>query len=56
MNISVNDHNIFLILLVTFLTSLILTPLARTIAIHVNAMDMPNERKVHKIPMPRMGD
>jgi UDP-GlcNAc:undecaprenyl-phosphate/decaprenyl-phosphate GlcNAc-1-phosphate transferase len=55
MNISVNDHNIFLILLVTFLTSLILTPLARTIAIHVNAMDMPNERKVHKIPMPRMG-
>ena len=55
MNFIVNGHNILVILLVTFLTSALLVPLVKKIAIHVNALDIPNERKVHKVPMPRLG-
>ena len=55
MNYTVNGHNVLLIVFVTFITSLLLVPIIKKIAIHVNAMDMPNERKVHKVPMPRMG-
>jgi len=55
MDFQVNGHNIFIIVAVTFLTSLVLVPLVKKIAIHVNALDIPNERKVHKVPMPRMG-
>lgn len=55
MNLVVNNHNIFIIVLITFLTSLLLVPLVKKIAIHVNAMDEPNERKIHKVPMPRLG-
>lgn len=55
MNLNVNGHNIFLIVLVTFITSALLVPFAKKAAIHVNAMDIPNERKVHTKPMPRMG-
>lgn len=55
MNLVVNNHNIFIIVLITFLTSLLLVPIVKKIAIHVNAMDEPNERKIHKVPMPRLG-
>ena len=55
MNIEVNGHNIFEIVFVTFLISLLLVPLAKVIAKHIGAMDMPNERKVHTKPMPRLG-
>ena len=55
MNILVNDVNIFYIILITFVSSLILVPLIRDIAIHINAMDIPDKRKVHKKPMPRLG-
>ena len=55
MNILVNDVNIFYIILITFVSSLILVPLIRDIAHHINAMDIPDKRKVHKIPMPRLG-
>ena len=55
MNLVVNDTNIFLIIFITFLASALLVPVAKTIAMHVGALDMPNERKVHKTPMPRMG-
>lgn len=55
MNLYVNGNNIFLMIIATFLTSVILMPIIKTIAVHVNAMDYPNERKVHKIPMPRLG-
>ena len=51
----VNGNNIFLIVLTTFIASLILVPIAKKLAIHIGAMDMPNERKVHKKPMPRLG-
>ena len=55
MNILVNNVNIFYIILITFVSSLILVPLIRDIAIHINAMDIPDKRKVHKKPMPRLG-
>ena len=55
MNWIVNGHNIFEIVLVTFLVSAILVPLTKKIAYHVGAMDIPNERKIHKVPIPRLG-
>ncbi len=55
MSLIVNGHNIILIAITSFLVSLILVPLCKKVAIHVNALDIPNERKVHKSPMPRLG-
>ena len=55
MNWMVNGHNIIEIVVVTFLTSFLLVPVSKKLAIHVNAMDMPNERKIHKVPIPRLG-
>ena len=55
MDLSVNGHNIFEIVLITFLSSLILVPIAKRIAVHIGAIDMPGERKIHKVPIPRMG-
>lgn len=55
MKIEINGFNIYLILLVTFIASFLLVFLVKKIAIHINAMDMPNARKVHKVPMPRLG-
>ena len=55
MNLVVNDHNVFLIVFVTFLVSVLLVPIVKKVAVHINAMDEPNERKIHKVPMPRLG-
>lgn len=55
MNFMINGHNIFVVVLVTFLASALLVPIVKKMAIHVNAMDIPNHRKVHTKPMPRMG-
>jgi UDP-GlcNAc:undecaprenyl-phosphate/decaprenyl-phosphate GlcNAc-1-phosphate transferase len=38
-----------------FAVSFALTPLVRWLAVRVNAMDVPNERKVHDRPIPRLG-
>lgn len=35
--------------------SLAFTPLAKKLAVRVGAVDLPNERKVHKTPIPRLG-
>lgn len=46
------------ILLMIFSTGILVglfVPLIKKIAIHINAMDIPNERKVHKVPIPRLG-
>ena len=43
------------IVILTMLLSGLATPIVKWIAIHVNALDIPNERKVHKKPMPRLG-
>ena len=55
MNITVNDVNIFYIILATFISSLIYVPICKRIANHIGAIDEPNVRKVHKKPMPRLG-
>ncbi len=55
MNIYVNNHNILLIVLITFLASFLIVPLAKKIALHIGAIDCPDERKVHIIPTPRLG-
>ncbi len=55
MNWMVNGHNIIEIVVVTFLTSLLLVPISKKLANHVGAMDIPNERKIHKVPIPRLG-
>lgn len=46
---------VYLTLGICFLASLGLTPIVRKLAIRIGATDEPNERKVHKTKMPRMG-
>ncbi|MDO4963650.1 MAG: MraY family glycosyltransferase [bacterium] len=51
-------NNLTTILLMVFIPFVFVTaiiPIVKKIAIHVNALDIPNERKVHKDPMPRLG-
>ena len=55
MNLYINGYNVILIVLLSFLTSLALVPLVRKIAFHVNALDIPDKRKVHLQPIPSMG-
>lgn len=55
MNLTVNNVNIFYIIALTFISSLIFVPICKKIAHHVGAIDEPNERKVHQKPMPRLG-
>ncbi|MGN1379335.1 MAG: MraY family glycosyltransferase [Bacilli bacterium] len=55
MNLVVNNYNILEILIMTYLVSFFLVFITKKLAVHVNALDMPNERKVHKKPMPRLG-
>ncbi len=44
-----------LLLLISFLVSLLTAPLAKKIAIKLNAIDVPKERGLNKVPKPRMG-
>lgn len=46
---------ILVIVVTTFITVAVLIPFIKKIALHVGAVDLPNERKVHKKPMPRLG-
>ncbi len=55
MKYGLNGNGLFVIVLVTFLISTFLVPIVKKIAFHVNAIDYPNERKVHAKPMPRLG-
>lgn len=45
----------FHVMLMAGLTSLCLTPLTRILAIRVGAIDLPNRRKAHLRPTPRLG-
>lgn len=51
----VNGHNVFVMVFVTFLCSLIVTPIVEKIAIHVKALDYPNKRRLNNVPMPTLG-
>ena len=55
MNININNHNIFEIITITFLVSVILVPIVKKLANYIGAIDIPDERKIHKKPMPRLG-
>ncbi len=55
MNLVVGNHNILLVILVTFIVSFGLTFVVKKLAVHVNALDIPNERKIHTKPTPRLG-
>ena len=50
-----NATHIFLIILTCMFFTLGVIFYVKKIAKHINAMDEPNERKVHKIPIPRLG-
>ena len=43
------------LVLIPFFVVVIFMPIVKKIASHVNALDIPNERKVHKFPIPRLG-
>ena len=47
--------NVFIIILVTMLFVTFFIPMVKQIAFHVNALDIPNARKVHTKPIPRLG-
>jgi len=47
--------NILLIVLTTFIFTALFIPVVKKIAEFIGAMDIPNARKVHKNPIPRMG-
>ena len=55
MNLFINGFNIFLIMIVSFLFTIILTPIVRGIAMRIGAMDKPNKRKVQDVPIASMG-
>lgn len=44
-----------LLFLVALLATLLATPLAKCIAQHLGAIDKPSERRINKVPIPRMG-
>ncbi|NLA33422.1 MAG: undecaprenyl/decaprenyl-phosphate alpha-N-acetylglucosaminyl 1-phosphate transferase [Tenericutes bacterium] len=46
---------IITIILSTFIFTAGIIPIIKKIAIHINAIDKPNNRKIHKKPMPRLG-
>ena len=55
MNFMVNGHNIFLIVGVCFLASLIFVQLMKKVAIYLNILDKPGERKIQTAPVPLLG-
>ena len=46
---------VFVIVFVTFLCSLVGTPIVEKIARHIKALDYPNKRRLNKVPMPTLG-
>lgn len=46
---------IFGMTFITFIVVLSIVPLIKKLAFHIGALDIPNERKVHTKPMPRLG-
>ena len=56
MTFEVNGHNIFLIVSICFLSSLIFVEMMKRVAIFLKVLDIPNEkRKIQKEPVPLLG-
>lgn len=51
----INLMKIILMVFIPFVFVSVITPFVKKIAFHVGALDMPNKRKVHTEPMPRLG-
>ena len=47
--------NILLMVLIPFTFVALIIPFVKKIALHIGAIDLPDKRKVHKKPMPRLG-
>lgn len=43
------------IILLPFIVTVFITPVIKKIAEHIGALDIPNERKIHNKPIPRLG-
>ena len=50
-----HTKEIIYMIIIPFLFVLLIIPFIKKIANHVGALDIPNERKVHKVPIPRLG-
>ena len=53
-----DETNIYVILMMVFIPMIFVgffIPVIKKVAFHINALDIPNERKIHKKPMPRLG-
>lgn len=50
-----NLTSILFMVFIPFIFVALTIPFVKKMAIHVGALDIPNERKVHKEPMPRLG-
>ena len=55
MNYYVNNHSVYVIVLVTFLSSIAFTYLSKIIANYIGALDVPNQRSAHTKPTPLLG-
>ena len=56
MDLTVNGHNIILIIITTFLASLLFVEMMKRVAIFLKVLDVPNDkRKIHTKPMPLLG-
>ena len=56
MDFNVNGYNIFLMVGVTFLASLIFVEMMKRVAVFLKVLDYPNDkRKIHTKPMPMLG-
>lgn len=54
--LDLNNHlHIFIIIAVCFVFCFLITFYIKKVAVHIGAMDIPNKRKVHTTPMPRLG-
>ena len=49
------NFNIMLMIFIPFLFVALFMPIIKKVAVYINAIDVPNQRKVHKVPIPRLG-
>ena len=51
----IDTESIVKMIIIPFIFVTLIVPLVRKLAFHIDAIDVPNNRKVHKKPMPRLG-
>ena len=47
--------NILFMVFIPFLFVVLFMPIIKKVAVYINAIDIPNQRKVHRVPIPRLG-